>query len=179
MKVILLCCLIFPITLLAQSPKDSIITFTDIITVDSVKKEELYDRARQWFNASFKDARNVIRVADKEAGELLAKGVIISQHWYRSLGKETLIPIGYNFDIAIYLKDGKYKYEFTRFVDAAPDPATYRGPLTFTNEFPGKGYRKKEIMDKIWRSQQEELVKDMKPIIRDLIEFMAKPKSDF
>ncbi|MDF2188318.1 DUF4468 domain-containing protein [Paraflavitalea sp. CAU 1676] len=175
----LLFCLLFPFITAAQN-KDSVVTYTGVVNIESVKKEELYIRARQWFNRSFKDSRSIIRVSDKETGEILAKGVVQSYHWYKAFGKESKIPISYNFDISIYLKEGKYKYEFTNFIEKE-DPASfkYSGPLLVTNEYPTKGYRSKDIMDKIWISQREELNTTMSQIVVGLNDFMEKSTSDF
>ncbi|WP_345799363.1 hypothetical protein [Paraflavitalea sp. CAU 1676] len=117
-------------------------------------------------------------MSDKETGEILAKAIVQSNHWYQALGKESKIPISYNFDISIYLKDGKYKYEFTNFMESG-DLASYSGPLLATNEYPTKGYRSKDIMDKIWISQREELNTTMSQIVAGLKEFMTKSTLDF
>lgn len=179
MKLITLLVIIFPVVCFAQT--DSIVYYSAVVKVDSAKKEDLFIRARQWFNASFKDARNVIRVADKETGEILSKGIVQSYHWYRSLGTESKIPISYHADICIYVKDGRYKYEFKNFIDTDQTPAAaiYHGPLLFTKEYPGKGYRKKEIMDKIWISQQEELSITIEELVKGLHDYMSRPTNDF
>lgn len=178
--------LLFPIALLllsatsfCQAPKDSVLTISAVVNVDSASKEQLFTRARQWFNASFRDARNVIRVADKETGEILAKGIIRSSHWYRSLGSEANIEVYYDADISIYVKDGKYKYEFKNFSNRDIAGGVYKGPILVTSEYPIKGYRKKEVMDKIWISQQSELNITVGSLVAGLKEMMAKSTTDF
>lgn len=163
----------------SQSSKDSILTFTGIIKVDSASKEQLFTRARQWFNASLRDARTAIRVADKETGEILAKCIVRSQHWYKAMGKEYKVPIEYDFDLSVYVKDGKYKYSFSNFVDHEVSSIKYMGPLIYTSTYPGKGYRSKDIMDKIWVSQQKELAITVNELIDGLKDTMGKPISDF
>lgn len=162
-----------------QSKQDSIITFTDVIQIEGATKEQLFIRARQWFNQSFKDARNVIRVADKETGEVLAKGIIRSQHWYKALGSESKTPVSYFADIEVYVKDGRYKYKLTNFTNTEVGYYIYSGPLTTSKVYPIKGYRSKEIMNRIWVSQQEELSISVGEIIAGLKESMKKPINDF
>lgn len=162
-----------------QNAGDSIVTFIDVVKVDSVKQDALFARARKWLNASFKDLRNVVRVSDKETGEILAKGMIDSKHWYKSMGKEYLVPVSYEFDLSIHVKDNKYKFVFTNFKEQTESLVTYSGPLFISEHYPSKGYRSKDIMDKIWISQPKELAISMQPIIAGLKEFMAKPIDDF
>ncbi|WP_276483605.1 DUF4468 domain-containing protein [Paraflavitalea pollutisoli] len=179
MKGLLFFFLVAPFISFSQTAQDSVISFTEVVRCDSIKKEELFVKARQWFNASFKDARSVVRIADKETGEIVAKGIVISQHWYKALGKENKIPILYEADIAIYVKDGRYKYEFKNFIDIEESSIKYTGPLTTAKAYPAKGYRNKVIMDKIWNSQKEEIAITISELVVGLKSYMSKPADDF
>lgn len=179
MKKLIILILLAPFICLSQDKQDSIITFSEVVRCDSVKKEDLFVKARQWFNASFKDARSVIRIADKETGEIVAKGVVSSQHWYKAFGKENKVPIYYETDIAIYVKDGRYKYEFKNFTDIEGSTFKYAGPLVSMEAYPIKGYRNKEIMDKIWASQKEEIAVTVGELVYGLKSYMSKPSNDF
>lgn len=45
-------------------------------TVDSVKKDELWTRARNYFAVTYGDSRSVLHVVDKDAGVLIGKGAV-------------------------------------------------------------------------------------------------------
>lgn len=95
--------------------QDSVITYTEVIQIPAATKEQLFIRARQWFNETFKSAKDVLQINDKQTGELAGKGYIKSFCSYRLNGTENSDPITVHADIAIYVKQGKYKYEFTNF----------------------------------------------------------------
>ena len=96
-------------------PIDSItnlITYSEVVTIDSVSKNELYSRAREWFAKTFNSSKSVIQMDDKENGKIIGKA---SMHVYhKALGSN--FPSGYiNYTISVYLKDGRYKYEINGF----------------------------------------------------------------
>jgi hypothetical protein len=85
------------------------ITYSEVVYLDSLaNKQELFSRAREWFAKAYKSSRNVIQMEDKENGKIIGKALM--QVYYKEF------PYGYiNYTISIYIKDGRYKYEFTDF----------------------------------------------------------------
>lgn len=96
-------------------PIDSItnkITYSEVIKVDSVNKQELFSRAREWFAKAYKNSSKVIQMEDKESGKIVGKALM--QVYHKALGMS--FESGYiNYTISIYIKDGRYKYEFVDF----------------------------------------------------------------
>ncbi len=89
---------------------DGVINYTEVVTVDStIKKEELYNRAKMWFVDNYKSANDVIQMQDKDAGVIIGKGLFSYQYNPMSLSDRTTINISHT--VKIYVKDGKYKYE--------------------------------------------------------------------
>lgn len=182
--ILLASCLVsitLPFKLLAQS--DTAIKFSEIVMVDSATRDLLFIKARQWFNDNFKSANDVLQIADKESGELLGKGYVKSYYRYKSLGKNNLMPVNYNLKISIFVKDGKYKYEFSDFYSIDKETLTAdMGILTTaattsaTNPF----IKQKKLND-MWASMKEELNKTMQQIIHSLKLAMseANKKLDF
>ena len=74
------CCLITTIGLTQDNVldffpnKDGKINYSEVVNVDSVKKEELYNRAKHWLVETFNSAKDVIQIDDKENGEIVGKG---------------------------------------------------------------------------------------------------------
>lgn len=73
------------------------VTYTNTIMLDSVLKDEIYNRAKHWL------AFNSDRIMIDNKDELIGQGhflVDFSHVWY---------------SISIHFKDGRYKYEITNF----------------------------------------------------------------
>ena len=51
------------------------LTYSEVIQVDGVSKDELYNRAKQWFVATYGDATKVIQNEDKESGIITGKAI--------------------------------------------------------------------------------------------------------
>jgi hypothetical protein len=97
-------------------PIDSVtgkITYMEIVGVDSsLKTNELFNNAREWFAKTYISSNEVIQLEDKEQGVIIGKGII--PVYYKYMGNNT--QDGYmNYTISVYLKDGRYKYELTDF----------------------------------------------------------------
>lgn len=178
---IFLIILAFPSLLFAQ--KDSALSFSGIVEVNCATKAELFSKARQWMNETFKDSKEVIQIADKESGELAGKGIMQSYYVFRTFGKEKLNPVLYDFSIGIYVKDGKYKYEFMDFKVEKNSSTTYGGyVMTSATKAPEKlGFYSQERSDGLWRSMKENLTVTVNKFIEDLKEAMStgKAKADF
>jgi hypothetical protein len=77
--------------------KDGKVTYTNVILVDSISKEEIYKRAKQWLAQNFEYTKN------DDNDLLISRGYIqygMFKFWHT---------------IIIKIKDGKYKYEITDF----------------------------------------------------------------
>jgi hypothetical protein len=122
--------------------KDGKVNYTDVIPVDSTSKDQLYTRAKRWFAETYKSAKDVIQLDDKENGEIIGKGLF----------NETLSVIGTKYDISVYeavkifIKDNKVKYEITDFVtEAAGNLYGANGPIESFNPNMGK----KKFLEKV------------------------------
>lgn len=82
--------------------------WTSVVKVDSVSKADLYNRARTWFAKTYGSAKSVIQMDDKEAGEIVGKGLV--ETWM-SLGLGVKAHMFVYYTLTVYVKDGKYKYE--------------------------------------------------------------------
>jgi hypothetical protein len=88
--------------------------YKEVIEVDTTTtKEELFERARLWFNDNFTSSNEVIQVADRNYGELVCRGIIPYNTTINELRSAIVGEI--RFDVKIYFKKGRYKYEFTNF----------------------------------------------------------------
>ena len=89
------------------------IAYTEVVVLDTtLKKDELYSRAREWFAKTYKSANSVIQMDDKAEGKIVGRASIPIT--YNNIG--IIAPGGsISYNISVYVKDGKYKYEFENF----------------------------------------------------------------
>ena len=83
------------------------VTYTGVVQVDSVNKNTLYTRAKKWFVDTYKSAKDVIQLDDKENGEIIGKGSFKINYYTRDPS--------ISHTISIFVKDGRYKYVITSF----------------------------------------------------------------
>ena len=92
----------------AQTP----VSYSEVVQVEGVSKEDLYQRAREWFTDTFRSSNDVIQLDDKENGQIVGKAIFT----YRQLFGEVLgIDCLINFKISVFCKEGRYKYDLTDF----------------------------------------------------------------
>jgi hypothetical protein len=73
---------------LSFAQKDTAIKFTEVVNVDATK-EQLFLRARAWFNDAFKSSKDVLQIQDKGTGEIAGNGSIAAVMTYKMMGKRT------------------------------------------------------------------------------------------
>lgn len=88
--------------------KDGVVTYTNVVEVDGVDKEQLYLRAKKWFVIVYKSAKDVIQLDDKENGEIIGKGNFSIVYYSRAPSIDHTITIS--------VKDGRFKYLITDLV---------------------------------------------------------------
>lgn len=95
--------------LIDELPKDESgkLYYTEVIQIDSMKKQQLYLNSKQFFVDVFKSANDVIQLDDKESGIVIGKG--FSEIYIKILG--TPVAEQMWFTIKIQCKDDKFKYE--------------------------------------------------------------------
>jgi hypothetical protein len=121
------------------------ITYTEVVVLDTtLKKDELYSRAREWFAKTYKSANSVIQMDDKEDGKIVGRASIPIT--YNSIG--IIAPGGsISYNISVYVKDGKYKYEFANFQhqgdgNKIPSYGSCTKMLNTTDKYLGIGMQK-------------------------------------
>lgn len=91
---------------------DGKVTYSGVVQVDNMNKDELYKMTRRWFIDTYKSAKDVIQLDDKENGEVIGKG-FFETIWQVTFYYKMNINIWQT--IKIQVKDNKYKYEITDF----------------------------------------------------------------
>lgn len=172
-NIILILTLLVGIICSAQSDK---LNYSDVIKVDGVSKNELYDRAMNWFANSFRNANNVIQLTDKENGQITAKALFVyNPNFFVGSG-----PVkGYiRYTVSVYLKDGRYKYEITDFTHEPSNSPNAKSVGIITNdlEYPGKEKRaaNQKWMNNTWQDINKQIEANITPIVASLKDGMNK-----
>lgn len=104
-------------------------TYSEVIEVPNVTKNQLYQRALSFFNNSFVSSKEVIQNSDKEEGKIFGRGT------YEYMKINT---ISYTVEIAV--KDGRYKYTISNFRHTGYTDGGVRNGGNLANEKPECGY---------------------------------------
>lgn len=179
MKYILLVSL-FPLYIVCSGQNETPLKFSEVISVDSVSKEQLFYRARSWFSTFFKSANDVLSISDKESGELSGKGAFKfdADHFIGSGAVEGYV----RYHIRIWVKDGRFKYEVTNFVheSSALTGQKYSfGLLTEDKDFPWRMTMvTKSWKNSRWNEIKRDAVENTKQLILSLRSNMEKDVSN-
>ena len=154
MKKLLIILLIFPLLSLAQKndkyqklidkytldstewifpQKNGVVIYTDVVDVDSsIKKDELYNRAKAWFVTEYKSANAVLQMQDKDAGIIMGKGIFEAGYNMGLMVGFQIVSVYHT--VKIFIKDGKYKYEITDLNGKYySSPTRYTGKRNFSH----------------------------------------------
>lgn len=99
-----------------QLPIDSTtgkVTFSEIVQVEGIAKDELYLRAKDWFVRYFNSANDVLQIDDAGTGRLVGKGMT----------RLSMSSSSYSlfYSVTILVKDGRYKCVISDF-EVQSDP---------------------------------------------------------
>ena len=95
-------------------------SITGIFTLEGENKNSIYSKLNKWISLNYNSSKNVIQLNDKEAGNIIIKGVNTAR--YKNALKE-IYPknkyikefesLDFNHVIEIGIKDGKFRMIFT------------------------------------------------------------------
>lgn len=124
--------------------ENELITFSTVVQVDGVGKNELYLRAHDWIIKSFNSAKDVVQLDDKDAGKIVCK-TITTQSAGKGLFGKVVMDIYYLLTIEV--RDDRYKITASNFVHQYSEklgPSNIEGQNSFEEYFRLKHPTKKE-----------------------------------
>lgn len=89
------------------------LSYSEVVQVNDVLKNELFNRAKLWFATTYNSANDVLQIENKEEGELIGKAIL--KYEPNILSGSEQLKGNIRYTIKIYVKDGRYKYEITDF----------------------------------------------------------------
>lgn len=102
---------------------DGKVVYTGVIKVDSVSKNELYNRAKLFFVKNYKSANDVLQLDDKETGQIIGKGIFKIPTGTGLMARTSTVL----HRLSITVKDGRYKYEVANLVEVFNTPGVGSG----------------------------------------------------
>ena len=156
--------------------------YMEIINVDSINKDMLFNNAKTFFVDVFKSAKDVIQYEDKAEGKIIGKGIIIAiGNQNKVMGQSWERKLNAYFSIEILCKDNKYKYRIYDITLKSYDQHTSRerAPIVSDQTFEtliedsNKGTYKKATSE-----AYPKLLTEFKNVITQLKQSMIK-KSDW
>ena len=147
------------------------IQYTALVPVPGASQVELYARAQLWFADTFASAKQVVQVANQEAGVL--QGTAFYPLVLEVGGTHYVQRLWYT--VKLVLKDGRYTYEFTDFrLQAYPDPYAVVGaavPAEAAIDFE----HQKGTARSLARSARRQLMLASTALTSSLLAGMSKP----
>lgn len=104
---------------------DGKVTYSEVVQADSLSQAQIYARIHHWLANSYRSAKDVVQVADKERGEVIGKGFATAT-WQVTF--YSFQPVDVWHTVTVQAKDGKYRYQFTDFTVDYTTAATQYGP---------------------------------------------------
>jgi hypothetical protein len=162
---------------LPTDPDTHLVDYSAVVEVAGATQDQLYTRAYDWVTKTYA-ATAASALQDKEKGRLTVQGTTHPHYRGNEFGIVT-------HTFSIYVKEGKYKYDFTNFrhdyVVTGPQGGNASlGP--FENEEPKKMVVMAGLMHRVWNSIRNETDGQVKVLIADLEASMqgkTKDKGDF
>ena len=173
MKKIYLVILYTLISFSIKAQKDSLLTYSAVVMVDSATKTQLFERARLWFADYFVSSKAVLEIIDKENGELVGRPILTCNYEFKILGTKKNYPLDVNVMIRVKVKDGKYKYEVYDLYDK-----TYFGTWVTSDVCPKEiEMVRKSKADDMWMSAKKGMNVKVNELASSLNSYMNKKGS--
>ncbi len=116
--VLLSACLAIPVAAAPSTkpqvvfPRDATgrVSFQETVNVEGASASKLYSRASKWVAVTYKSAKDVVQMADKNAGRLIVKGLVIER--FRAAWQAGQ-PDWIRHMLILEVAEGKYHYAIT------------------------------------------------------------------
>lgn len=88
------------------------VTYTGVITVDSLSADQIYLGVRRWVAKEYKSGKDVTQLEDAAAREVLVRGWFPSV-WQLTFYATNTVQVWHR--VTVQCRDGRYRFEFTDF----------------------------------------------------------------
>lgn len=82
------------------------ITFQAVVAAEGVSADDLYSRAKLWAATTYRSAKTVVDLEDRDAGRLMVKGRM-------TIPYAGLSSMDIRYQVLVEVKDGRFRYTLT------------------------------------------------------------------
>jgi hypothetical protein len=106
----------FSVTAFSQ---DSLLSYSKVLTFDSVEQNKLFDRSLIWCSKKFNDSKSAINVKEKEGGVISGKAYLHCVYYIqkKKQSPDTTVSVyytDYKFDWTIEVKNNKLRFSISQ-----------------------------------------------------------------
>lgn len=155
---------LFSIVAYSQDSTNGKYYYSDVVHVEGATKDELYQRGIEWVTNTFRGPKTAIQIQDKEAGNIVCKGVF-----------EIPLPAeDYVFySMRIIVKDGRYKYILSNmYHEGTWNKGTTRNAGLLENDKPACG--RSQMAGWYWNKVRDKADEKAQELIKNLVSQMSK-----
>ena len=144
--------------------------FTDVISLDSISAENIYNRAKLFIANNYNSTKNITDLSDDKSHSLVLKAYTTTH--FKSWGG-IYEAGGFNYVFKIYCKDGRYKYEISDLTHTGIyDKQNSSSGGAIENEKPACGTM--HISKAQWDYIKKDCVSNIEELIKALKQSMEK-----
>lgn len=114
---------------------------------DGISKDLIFERSIKWIAQNFKSAKQVIDYQDKEAGSIIAKGIIPDVQYTPSIDSTISYTVSISFTLTFDTKDAKARYSYTN-VNAI-DKSDFTKDLPLVTESAAFQLKAQEVLENL------------------------------
>ena len=151
--------------------------YTDVIELENISQDVLYNRGKIWFANTYVSANDVIQLDDKVSGLIIGKGVFRYEPKVFNASARTVGVIRYT--VKLFFKDGRYKYEIGNFNHESTSVSSYGGIdfglITSESECPNpKRGMGSSWNNKVWNDIKSQIDDNVKLLVSNIKDGMTK-----
>lgn len=170
-KILLLVLLTLTVSMTSKAQSPDVFR---VYELDSTyNKDKIYAKCLYWFGMTFKSAKSVLQIQDKESGKIVGRGTLSASAYGNFYGRVT---DGTTCTIDITIKDGKYRIGFSSFSGMyICDKKNGPTEITYAELMSGKII---PCQGKCQRTYKETLISEMDQTMKDLYAFIQSTKTE-
>lgn len=164
----------FALLSIAVNAQGDPLVYSRVLTLDSVSKSDLFDKALIWCSKSFNDSKSAINVKEKESGIIAGKATIDSYYKIprRKDSVSSTAYTNYLFDWLIEVKESKVRFSLKNII-----VKEYGGdyPVTINGRYPIKfAFLSEEKNKQVWDLAKAAFVRNIDALTNSLYSDLNK-----
>jgi hypothetical protein len=161
--------------------QDSVLMYSHILKVDTLSKNQIFDKALIWCSKSFKESKSAINVKEREGGIIAGKAKTVIVYYIPTQKDSTLglLFYDYRFDWLIEIKDNKLRFSAKNIEVNEGAQESYL-PVTTKIEAPTKlTFTKQSKVNLWWKLSKEAFIRNLDKLMLSLYDDLIKKEESW